>query len=138
MSTERTTKINQLLNEQPPGVVFQSSWLVKHGYTPELQKRYRKSQWLESIGSGAMIRAGEHVTYEGAVYALQKQTSLTIHPGGKTALALAGRSHYLDLSPTKVFLFGTRSETLPSWFEKHDWGVSIDYHPTTFLPPSTG
>src|SRR5688572_14149807 len=138
MSTEKTTKINQLLSDQPQGIVFQSSWLVAQGYTPELQKRYRKSRWLESIGSGAMIRAGDKITYEGAVYALQQQTSLSIHPGGKTALSLLGRAHYLDLTPSKVFLFGGRAERLPAWFRKRDWAVSIDYQATAFLPAEAG
>jgi hypothetical protein len=64
-----------------------SSWLMKSGYSFDLQKRYRESGWLESIGTGAMIRAGDRVDWEGAIYALQKQAGLNIHPGGRSALA---------------------------------------------------
>jgi hypothetical protein len=118
--------------------VLQSSWLAKNGYSLELQKRYRKSKWLESIGTGAMIRTGDRVTYEGAIYALQQQTASTIHPGGRTALALQGRAHYLDLSPIKVTIFGAKGEKLPAWFRSHDWGVAVAYHPSSFLPPDLG
>jgi hypothetical protein len=138
MSTENATKINQLLNTQPHGVVLQSAWLVTNGYSLELQKRYRKSKWLKSIGTGAMIRTGNRVTYEGAVYALQQQSSLTIHPGGKTALSLQGRSHYLDLSAKRVAMFGGKAEKPPAWFRKHDWGLAIDYHRSSFLPADLG
>ena len=123
---------------QPKGVVLQSFWLTEQGYSSDLQKRYRSSHWLESIGSGAMIRTGDAVTYEGAIYALQNQTSSTIHPAGRTALSLLGKTHYLELSTKKVTLFGGKGETLPAWFQKYDWGVAIDYHQTSFLPSAIG
>jgi hypothetical protein len=138
MSTEKKTKINQLLRLQPSEVVFLSTWLSKQGYNLDLQKRYRNSHWLETIGTGAMIRAGDSVTYESALYALQNQAQSTIHPGGRTALSLQGRAHYLELSAKKVVLFGGAKEKLPTWFQKYDWEVAIDYHPTSFLPPEMG
>jgi len=138
MSTLKATKINHLLRSQPQGSVMLSSWLNKQGYSLDLQKRYRKSHWLESIGTGAMIRAGDQVTYQGAIYALQKQSGLTIHPGGKTALSLLGKAHYLEMSQTKIVLFGNTKERLPTWFKKHDWDVSVDYYQSSFLPSNLG
>lgn len=135
MSTENTSKINQLLTSQPSGVVMQSFWLAKHGYSLDLQKRYKKSKWLESIGSGAMIRAGDQVGYEGAIYALQQQSGLEVHPGGKTALGLLGMSHYLEFAPKSATLFGGKTEYIPQWFKKHDWGTKVNYYRTSFLPP---
>lgn len=138
MSIETQSKINQLLSSQPSGVVLQSSWLAEKGYSHSLQQRYRESRWLESIGQGAMIRAGDQVSYEGAIYALQEQTGSTIHPGGKTALAYLGKTHYLEMKVKRVTLFGNHGEKLPLWFEKRDWGVLIDYHQTSFLPAELG
>jgi hypothetical protein len=138
MSAEKQIKINQLLRLQPPGAVYLSAWLSKHGYSLGLLKRYRNSHWLESIGTGAMIRAGDSVSYEGALNALQNQTGSLIHPGGRTALALQGNAHYLELSTKRVVLFGGAEEKLPTWFKNHGWGVVIDYHPTSFLPPDMG
>lgn len=138
MSIETQSKINRLLSSQPSGVVLQSNWLAAHGYSHGLQQRYRESRWLESIGQGAMIRAGDQVGYEGAIYALQEQTSSTIHPGGKTALAYLGKTHYLEMKVKTVTLFGSQGEKLPIWFGKRDWGVRIDYHQTSFLPGDLG
>lgn len=138
MSAENGTKINRLLSSQPSGIVFQSNWLTAQGYSHELQKRYRQSRWLESIGTGAMIRGGDQVGYEGAVYALQRQTDSTIHPGARTALSLLGKAHYLELKIKKVIVFGNKDEKLPAWFKKHDWGVTVDYYQTSFLPPDVG
>jgi Transcriptional regulator, AbiEi antitoxin, Type IV TA system/Transcriptional regulator, AbiEi antitoxin N-terminal domain len=138
MTTENRTKINQLLQDQPLGVVLLSSWLAKQGYSIDLQKHYRKTKWLQSIGRGAHIRADDKVGYEGAIYALQKQSQLTIHPGGRTALSLLGKAHYLESGSGKVVLFGTSGEKLPTWFKKHDWGAKPDYYETSFLSPDLG
>lgn len=138
MSNGVATKINQLLKSQPQGVVFQSSWLNSEGYSYDLQKRYRKSLWLKSIGTGAMIRVGDEVGVEGAIYSLQKQTDLSIHPGGRTALAYLGKAHYLEMETKRVTVFGSRGEKLPVWFEKYNWGVVVDYYQTSFLPKDLG
>lgn len=138
MSTERGSKINQLLQTHPNGAVLLSSWMESQGYSLDLQKRYRNSQWLQSLGTGAMIRTGDKVGYEGAIYALQNQAGYSIHPGGKTALSLLGKAHYLELAAKKVVLFGSNSDRLPSWFKNHDWNVQIELHLSSFLPKEIG
>lgn len=138
MSTNNESKINKLLQSFPLGTVVLSSWLVKNGYSPELQKRYRNSNWLESIGTGAMIRKGDEVTYEGAIYALQNQANQSIHLGGKTALGLQGRAHYLELSSKSIRLFGTIDDQIPAWFKKYNWEQAIHYYSSGFLPSHLG
>lgn len=138
MNTEKGSKINQLLQSQPKGVVFLASWLSQNGYSSDLQKRYRKSNWLQSIGTGAMVRTGDEVTYEGALYALQKQGTSSIHPSGKTALSLLGKSHYLEFSTKSITLFGGEGENLPAWFQNYDWGVEFNHYQSSFLPKNIG
>lgn len=135
MSTVIRSKINQLLGSQPAGVVLQSNWLADQGYSHALQKKYRKSGWLESIGNGAMIRVGDEIGYEGAVYALQKQANSSIHPGGRTALSLLGKSHYLEMNAKSAVVFGNKGEKLPVWFQKREWEIKIKYYRSSFLPP---
>lgn len=113
---------------------MQSFWLKEQGYSFELQKRYRKSRWLEAIGTGALKRVNDKVSYEGAIYALQKQSKLSIHPAGKTALALLGLGHFIEFTSSNVVLFGSKNENLPTWFKNYDWRTTINYHKTTFLP----
>lgn len=138
MSTELSRKINHLLNTSPPEAVLLAGWLTAQGYSPELQKRYRKSGWFDSIGAGAMIRAGRKATYEGAIYALQTQAGLSVHPAARMALSLQGKAHYLELASNRMTLFGGAKERLPKWFREYDWGVEVDYHPASFLPPEAG
>ena len=134
MSTVNTSKINKLMTELPSGVVYLSKWLESNGYSYDLQKTYRKSNWLTSIGSGAMIRSGDEVGYLGAIYALQQYAKTSIHPAGKTALALSGRSHYLEINSRKATIFGSVKEGLPAWFKNYQWEVEILYHTTSMLP----
>lgn len=135
---EKEQKINRLLNSQPSGVVYLSSWLTENGFSTQLLNRYKKSNWLYSIGVGAWMRVGEKPTYEGALYALQEQAKLSIHIGGKTALSLQGKAHYLELSTQQIILFGSSKEKLPTWFSKHDWGLKVNYFSSSFLPQGAG
>jgi len=138
MDTEKGSKINQLLQSQPKGIVFLASWLSQNGYSFDLQKRYRKSNWLLSIGTGAMIRTGDEVNYEGALHSLQQQDNSGIHPGGKTALSLLGKSHYLEFSTKRITLFGGKGESLPVWFKNYDWGIEFNHYQSGFLPKDIG
>lgn len=138
MSTVNPSKINKLLKLQPHGVVLTSSWLVDQGYSPELLRKYRNSQWLTSIGTGAMIRVNDKVDYLGAIFSMQEQLGLGIHPAGKTALSLQGKAHFLDFSQQTIYLFGGRKESLPAWLVNYDWGVKINYYTTSFLPADEG
>lgn len=85
-----------------------------------------------------MIRPGDEVGYEGAIYALQRQTNMSVHPGARTALALLGKAQYLEFATPRVIIFGAQGEELPTWFRQHDWGVKVEYYTTTFLPPDLG
>lgn len=138
MSLVIENKINTLLRNWPSGTVCLTSWLTSKGYSNQLLNRYKKSHWLESIGTGALIRSGDKVGYEAAISALQKQLGMSIHPGAKTALSMLGKSHYLELSAARAILFGETGEILPAWFQKYDWGLQVDYHQSTFLPPDLG
>lgn len=78
MSLENKIKVNHLLKNWPIGTVSLSSWLAIQGISHQLLNRYKKSKWLESIGSGAAIRTGDKVDYLGGLYApLQTQAPLT-------------------------------------------------------------
>ena len=138
MITENRTKINQLLSTIPQNVVLQSSWLSNEGYSLDLQKYYRKSGWLKALENGAMYRGINQPSYEGGVYALQNQSGHSVHPGGRTALALQGKAHYIELNTVQVWLFGGEKEKLPTWFRKHKWQQQIHYKASSFLPNELG
>ena len=138
MSLENEMKINKLLKNWPAGTVYLSSWLADNGISSQLLNRYKKSGWLESIGTGALKRSGDTVDYHGGIYALQNQAALTVHAGGRTALSLQGKAHYIDMTGGRTVLFGSKKESLPAWFKNKSWETRIDYYTTSFLPADMG
>ncbi len=96
MSILNSTKLNNLLVNWQPGAVYTSTWLSSQGFSPSAIAGYCQSNWLRSIGRGAFVKVGDTYDWSGGLWAVQQQLGLAIHPGGKTALELAGYwySHY--------------------------------------------
>ncbi len=134
MSQEVKTKINRLISQWPRGAVSAASYLNSLGFGHDLLVRYKKSGWIQSFGRGAYILSGDKVEWPGALYALQTQLGLHVHPGGKMALELKGYAHYLPAGKRKVFLYGTQGQVLPSWFKGERLGVDIVMTRTNLFP----
>ena len=117
------TKINRLIRDWPPGTVALQGWLESLGINRKLAHSYVKAGWLERVGSGAYARAGDAVTWRGAIYALQRHAELSVWPGGATALGLHGYGQYLQLGRETLWLWCHPEHRLPSWFRRYDWQV---------------
>jgi len=117
------TKINSLIQSLPRGSVLLPSWLLSQGYSYELQQSYRKSNWLKSIGKGAMLKSGDSLVLTGALSALQNVENMNIHVGGRSALELQGLAHYLQISDLETTLFVNGRAKLPLWFKNNDWNT---------------
>jgi hypothetical protein len=74
------------------------------------------------------------VEWPGALYALQTQLGLKVHPGGKTALELKGYAHYLAPGKREIFLYGTQRLILPTWFRGDRLGMKITLIRTNLFP----
>jgi hypothetical protein len=135
---QNNSKINQLFSAWPKNVVYLTSWLKEKGYSTQLLNRYKKSNWITSLGNGAVIKNGDQPSVEGAIFALQKQAKMDIHPGGKTALVLLGKAQYLEFKRQSFVLFGNRTEKLPKWMAMHQWMEDLNYFSSTFLPMNLG
>jgi len=115
------SKLGKIMQEYPKGLVLLSSLLVSEGYSYELQQQYRKSNWLRSIGKGAMLKSDDPFLLSGALAALQLQSNINIHYGGRSALELQGNTHYLRLMLSEATLFAPGQTKLPSWFVNNKW-----------------
>lgn len=131
----KETKINQLLQHWPQGTVATTRWLKEQGVSYSLQARYKKSGWIEPLGSGAFYRKGSPLTWQGGVYALQTQLGLPVHIGGRTALALQGSTHYMRFHD-RVQLFCPGKTLLPKWFLSTQWNEETIIYRSNFLPDS--
>ena len=129
MSTPTCSKINLLMKKLIPDTVLTLPWLAARGVSKDLARRYVSSGWLERVGHGAYIRAGDRVDWQGALYALQTQLNFTVHVAGLSALQLKGQGHYLPLETgNTIHLFSDSTEHLPAWFFDREWSVKIEHH----------
>jgi hypothetical protein len=133
MSTLKSSKLNVLLTNWPPGAVFTSAWLTQQNYSPSLIQSYCQSNWLRSISRGAFVKVGDTYNWPGGVWAVQKQLGLAIYTAGKTALGLAGYGHFLALGQPAVILFGATGLKLPHWLRQHAELWQIQYFTTNLF-----
>jgi hypothetical protein len=138
MSIEINSKINKLINTWPKGAVYLVKWLNARGYSNQLINKYKKNKWIESVGFGAVKRYADTISYESGLFALQNQAKLSIHPGGKTALNILGKAHFLEFNSNKITLFKYPGENIPKWFLNYNWQVKIENKSTSFLPANLG
>lgn len=138
MTTNTSNKLKKLFKEHVPGTVLLASWLEKEGFSYDLQQYYRRSGWLENIGTGAFKMSKENVTWQGGLYALQSQAKLPVHVGGLSALSLHGYAHYFRLGEEIVYLFSPIQIKLPAWFYKHSWDAKIKHIQSSILPQDLG
>ena len=117
------SKILETLKQLPTGAIAVSAWLQKLGVSPQLVQKYEKTGWLKKIGFGAYVKMDNQPNWLGGVYALQNGLDLKIHPGGRTALELQGKSHFVPMGNLRVlFLYnhGRQSRlNLPKWFTSY-------------------
>lgn len=132
MSIQKQTKIKNLIQSWPPGLLALSHWLENQGISRQLQKRYVDSGWMRSFERGVYQRVGDTILWQSGLHTLQSQAILPIHVGALTALAMQGFSHYVR-AEEEILLFSNRRVNLPLWFKKHTWDNSIKHIKTIFL-----
>ena len=79
-------KINSLLRNWPTNAVYLTSWLTEKGYSSQLLNRYKKSNWIRSLGSGAIVKSGDKANLEGSLFAIQKQGGAKYSPRRENSL----------------------------------------------------
>lgn len=134
MGKEKYSKLNKFLHNWPQGTVCTATSIINSGYSYELINKYKNSNWITQIGNGAYTINPYKLSWEGAIYAIQEQLQLPIHPGGLTALRLKGYANNIPLQNEKVFLFGYKAAKLPRWFKNYNWGFNIQLTTTNLFP----
>lgn len=138
MSTKIPTKINLLLQKQPAGALFLSSWMEENGVSYYLQRRYRESAWLAPIAAGVMVRTGEKPSIYSALSCLNKQSGKHFHIGGLSALALTGYTHYVPMGRQQIYVGYQHGEWVPQWLREYDWGLDLLCISSEYFSNGTG
>ncbi len=134
MTRKDEKKLNHFLLSAPSGVVLTTEWLERQGISSKLAWWYVQSGLLERLGMKAYKKPGDNILWAGVVAALQNQMHLPLHVGGKTALQVLGRAHFIPLQGVKqVQLFADLNTRMPSWLGKKLSKVEFETHRTSLF-----
>jgi len=138
MTTQKDTKLRILFKMLEAGNVVTASQLEKIGISRSLQKYYLESGWLHSLGRGVYQKPDSTIEWQGALYAIEKQTTIQVHVGGLSALSFQGFSHYFRFNKEILYLFSPQKTNLPKWFTSHNWKLNLYHKSSSFLPEVIG
>lgn len=118
--------LNRLERELPEGVLVNTAWLKKHGYSRQLLSHYVSAGWLDQPARGVYRRPRGSLTWQQLVVSLQTFLDLPLVVGGRTALDLHGFAHYLSHKEPQVHLYGPKPP--PGWLDKVRPKARFKYH----------
>lgn len=125
------TKIKLIIEKVPRNAVLFSSWLSENGIDRKEQTLYVRSGWLERISRGVYKLAGETPTVYSILASYNTQLNKMIRIGASTALDLRGYSHFVMMGKPLAYIFSSKNQRIPSWFEEGEWDMTIKYFTTS-------
>ena len=112
-----TDRIKTLQTSLPRGVPFDTCGLARLGVSVSLAHEYVKGGWLEKLGRGVFMFAGDELKLNETVGFLKPRIP-GLHVAAKTAMAWHGFRHNVAIKETTI-LWGDRRAVLPEWFQAH-------------------
>lgn len=116
MNIQKGSKLNQLEQRLPEGLLADAAWFERNGYSRALRNQYVKAGWLEQTARGVFRRPRGKISWEQVVISLQTLLAYPVSVGGRSALELQGYAHYLPQSQQGIHLYCDKK--LPSWLHK--------------------
>ena len=126
MARQTESKLNQLQQHVPEGLLVDSTWLNEHSYSSALRSHYVAAGWLEQPARRVYRRPRGPLRWEQVVISLQTLLGLPLLVGGRTALDLQGFSHYLEREAKEVHLYGSKQP--PNWLYELRLQARFVYH----------
>lgn len=126
MVRQNDRPLNRLEKELPEGILVDTSWLKRHGYSRQLLNHYVNAGWLTQPARGVYRRPRGSPTWQELVVSLQTYLASPLVVGGRTALELLGYAHYLSRKEQTVHLYGPKSPL--GWLNKVVPGSHFHYH----------
>jgi hypothetical protein len=128
MVGKNASKLNRLQRSLPEGLVVDTAWLEKEGYSRQLLSKYVASGWLLSPARGVYQRPFAKVGRDGVIpnagldwerviSSLQLMLHHPVTVGGRTALEMQGLGHYVTMYDAKeVHLYSL--SPMPKWLSQ--------------------
>ncbi len=108
-------RIKTLQTKLPRGAPLGTATLAGLGISSALAHEYVKAGWLEKLGRGVFMFAGDELQRNETLAFLEPRIP-GLHVAAKTALAWHGFRHKVAVTETTI-LWGDRRTELPSWFQ---------------------
>ncbi|TIL42767.1 type IV toxin-antitoxin system AbiEi family antitoxin domain-containing protein [Mesorhizobium sp.] len=132
MAEQNTGKLNQLERTLPEGLLVDSAWMERNGYSTSLRSQYVSAGWLVQPVRGTYKRPLGELDWQKVAVSLQTLMGYDFVVGGRSALDLHGFSHYISPNePSIVHLYG--SSKPPGWLAKLPLGTRFHVHPVASL-----
>lgn len=122
----RKTKRLNLQRDLPEGLLVDAAWLRRNHFSRQLWHHYATTGVLEQLAPRVFHRPRGQLTWQQVVISMQTLLRLQLVVGGRTALELQGRAHYLSRETKEVHLYGPRRP--PTWLNELKIGVRFIYH----------
>lgn len=135
MGMQNTSKLKTLFKLWPMHTALPMAWLKEKGFSRSLIQRYLSSGWLQSLRYGVVTRPDDKIEWSGLLWGLQQLHSF--HVGGKTALELQGKAHFVKFQESKIFLFTKPGFKLPKWLKEEE-GIEFINVPTNLFARDLG
>jgi hypothetical protein len=108
-------RIKALQTTLPRGAPLDTATLAGLGISAALAHEYVKAGWLEKLGRGVFMFAGDELQRNETLAFLEPRVP-GLHVAAKTALAWHGFRHNVAVKETTI-LWGDHRIDLPSWFQ---------------------
>ena len=115
-----------LARNLPEGLLVDSAWLSRHGYSTALRSQYVAAGWLEQPARRVYRRPRGSLRWQQVVISLQTMLDCPLAVGGRTALDLHGYAHYLSQATSEVHLYGPKAP--PRWLQGLRVHARFVYH----------
>jgi Transcriptional regulator, AbiEi antitoxin, Type IV TA system/Transcriptional regulator, AbiEi antitoxin N-terminal domain len=126
MAGQKQRFLNLLERDLPEGVLVDTAWLKRRGYSRQLLSHYVSAGWLAQPTRGVYRRPRGSLMWQQVVISIQTFLGYRLIVGGRTALELQGYAHYLSHEVKQVHLYGPKRP--PSWLSNWSLGVRFTYH----------
>ena len=107
MAEQNRGKLNQLERLLPEGLLADSAWMNRHGYSTSLRSQYVAAGWLQHPERQVYRRSRAPLSWQQVVVSLQTFLGNDLVVGGRSALQLQGFAHYFPVGEVRqVYLYG--------------------------------
>ncbi len=136
MSMQKQEKLKNLLKLWPMHTALPVSYLKEKGYSKALLQRYKASGWIDYLSRGVVVRPNDTVEWSGLLWGLQQL--YPFHVGGKTALELQGKAHFVKFQETEIYIFSQSDFKFPKWLKEIKSKVKLINISTNLFPDTMG